>query len=62
MVIMLDHCWNEKVDAQPFFIIIILDVPAQIFLFGWGFIWIGDSATEMRALDDHQNILAHTRK
>ena len=46
MVIMLDHCWNERVSSQPFCIIIILIVPAQIFLFGAGFIWINDSATE----------------
>ena len=46
MVIMLDHCLNERVGAQPFFIIIILVVPAQIFLFGARFIWINDSATE----------------
>ena len=46
MVIMADHCWNERVGAQPLFIKIIFVVPAQIFLFGVGFIWIDDSATE----------------
>ena len=46
MEIMLDRCWNKRVRAQPFFIIIILVFHAQIFLFGSGFILINDSATE----------------
>ena len=46
MVIMLDHCWNERVSAQPVFIKVIRVVSAHIFLFSTGFIWINDSATE----------------
>ena len=46
MVIMLDHCWNERVSAPPFFNYIYSFVPAQIYLFGPGFIRINDSATE----------------
>ena len=33
MVIVLDHCWNERVSAQPFLIITILDVPAQKYFY-----------------------------
>ena len=49
---MLDHWWNERVGAQPFFIIIILVLFAEIFLYGAGFIRINDSVTErLRNID-----------
>ena len=47
MVIMLDHCFMEREGkCSTLLDLIILVVPAQIFLFGAGFIWIKDSATE----------------